>query len=66
MADTQSTQTHPKYQYRFLALARADISAKPLRLSVEAANEREARRILAPLFILAFAARLPIQGVRHD
>jgi hypothetical protein len=65
MADYQHTQSHPKYQYRFLALARADLSAKPCRLSVEAATEREARRILAPQFILAFAARLPIQGVRH-
>jgi len=65
MADIQSTQTHPKFQYRFLALSRADMAAKPCRLSVEATTEKEARRLLAPHFILAFAARLPVQEVRH-
>lgn len=63
MANPHITQTRPKYQYRFLALSRADISAKPCRLSVEATSEQEARRILAPHFILAFAARLPVKGM---
>ncbi len=65
MADNQSTQTRPKYQYRFLALNRHDKKAKPCRLSVEAATEREARSILAPHFILSLAARLPAREVSH-
>ncbi|AZJ07382.1 hypothetical protein BME53_02820 [Klebsiella quasipneumoniae subsp. similipneumoniae] len=65
MACIQHTQTRPKYQYRFLALNRHDKQAKPCRLSVEAATEREARSILAPHFILSLAARLPVQEVRH-
>lgn len=65
MAELQHTQTRPKYQYRFLALNRHDKKAKPCRLSVEAATEREARSILAPHFILSLAARLPVQEVRH-
>lgn len=65
MACFKSTQTHPKFQYRFLALNRHDIKAKPCRQSVEATTEHEARRILAPHFILSFAARLPVQEVRH-
>jgi hypothetical protein len=59
------TQTQPTFCYRFLALSRADRSAKPCRLSIEAHTEHEARRILAQHFILSFAARLPVQGVRH-
>ncbi len=65
MACFKSTQTHPKFQYRFLALNRHDKKAKPCRLSVEATTEHEARRILAPHFILSFAARLPVQEVRY-
>lgn len=62
------TQSHPKFTWRFLALSRADRSAKPCRLSIEATSEREARQALAPFFILSFAGRLPVhtvQGVRH-
>ncbi|WP_244630922.1 host cell division inhibitor Icd-like protein [Pantoea agglomerans] len=59
------TQTHPKFTWRFLALNRHDKNARPCRLSVEASTEREARRILAPHFILSLAARLPVQEVRH-
>lgn len=65
MAEIQHTQTHPKFTWRFLALNRHDKQAKPCRLSVEAATEREARRILAPHFILSLAARLPVQEVSH-
>lgn len=57
------TQTHPKFLWRFMALSRADMNAKPCRLSVEATSEKEARKILAPNFILSFAARLPVPGV---
>ncbi|PHI32640.1 host cell division inhibitor Icd-like protein [Budvicia aquatica] len=57
------TQAHPKFLWRFMALSRADMNAKPCRLSVEATSEKEARKILAPNFILSFAARLPVPGV---
>lgn len=57
--------TPKKYQYRFLALSRADAAATPCRVSIEAATEQEARRALAPLFILSLAARLPAQEVHH-
>lgn len=61
--------THPQgrnnYTWRFLALNRHDKKAIPCRLSVEAPTEREARRILAPHFILSLAARLPVQEVSH-
>lgn len=53
------------FLWRFLALNRHDKKAMPCRLSVEAATEREARRILAPHFILSLAARLPVREVRH-
>lgn len=54
--------TPNKFTWRFLALSRTDRKAKPCRLSVDAATEREARRTLAPHFILSLAARLPLQG----
>lgn len=53
------------FVWRFLALNRHDKKATPCRLYVEAATEREARRILAPHFILSLAARLPVSEVRH-
>ncbi|HBU6140490.1 host cell division inhibitor Icd-like protein [Klebsiella variicola subsp. variicola] len=53
------------FLWRFFALNRHDKKATPCRLSVEAATECEARRILAPHFILSLAARLPLVGVRH-
>ncbi|WP_438269111.1 host cell division inhibitor Icd-like protein [Raoultella terrigena] len=65
MAGSQHTQTHPKFIWRFLALNRHDKKAKPRRLSVEAATERDARRILAPHFILSLAARLPVVEGSH-
>ncbi|HID4043641.1 TPA: host cell division inhibitor Icd-like protein [Pluralibacter gergoviae] len=65
MAELQHTQTRQKFTWRFLALNRHDKKGKPCRLSVEAATEREARRILAPHFILSLAARLPVQEVGH-
>lgn len=64
MACSHDTQTRPekKYRWRFLALKRSDLGAKPCCLSVNASTEREARRILAPHFILSLAARLPVHG----
>mgnify|MGYP002566511679 CR=1 FL=1 len=61
----RNSLTLNKFTWRFLALNRHDKKAKPCRLSVEATTEHEARRILAPHFILSFAARLPVQEVRH-
>ncbi|MGO2145236.1 MAG: host cell division inhibitor Icd-like protein [Serratia bockelmannii] len=60
---TTPAQSQAKFTWRFLAISRTDLKARPCRLSVEAATERDARRILAPHFILSLAARLPIQGV---
>ncbi|PVY82795.1 host cell division inhibitor Icd-like protein [Pantoea ananatis] len=65
MAKTHSTQTHPKFTWRFLAIDRADMAAKPCLLSVIAENEKDARRVLAPYFILSLAARLPVVVVSH-
>ncbi|ERK08606.1 hypothetical protein L581_0712 [Serratia fonticola AU-AP2C] len=57
--------TPNKFTWRFLAISRIDRNAKPCRMSVEAHTEREARRVLAPHFILSLAARLPVQGIRE-
>lgn len=65
MAGTQHTQTRPKFQYRFLAIDRANRKATPCRLTVEAHTEQEARLILCAHFILSFAARLPAKGDVH-
>ncbi|MDU5780338.1 MAG: host cell division inhibitor Icd-like protein [Pantoea sp.] len=62
---TALTQVTPNFEFRFLALSRADMKAKPCRVSVEAISEKEARRVLAPHFILSLAARLPVQEVAH-
>ncbi len=53
------TQTHPKFQYLFLAVNRSDVNAKPHRESVTANSEQDARRSLAGQFVLSFAGRLP-------
>ncbi|ELE9457562.1 host cell division inhibitor Icd-like protein [Salmonella enterica] len=63
---TVPTQSHPKYQYRFMALARADRQAKPCKIIIEATSEHEARKALAPHYILSLSAVLPAQEVRHD
>ncbi|NCG50162.1 host cell division inhibitor Icd-like protein [Serratia fonticola] len=65
MADNQSTQTRPKFHFRFLALDRVNQAATPCRMSVEAYTEREARQVLAPHFILSLAARLPVREASH-
>ena len=54
--------TPNKFTWRFLAISRSDRNAKPCRMSVEAHTEREARRVLAPHFILSFSSRLPVKG----
>ncbi|MDH2123782.1 host cell division inhibitor Icd-like protein [Pantoea brenneri] len=62
---TTLTQATPNFKFRFLALSRADMQAKPCRVSVQATSEKEARRVLAPHFILSLAARLPVQEAAH-
>ncbi|MEQ9842576.1 host cell division inhibitor Icd-like protein [Pectobacterium brasiliense] len=65
MADSQSTQTRLKFQYRFLVLPYSPQAKTFCRLSVESYSEQEARQMLSPCFTFAFAARLPVQEVRH-
>jgi hypothetical protein len=59
--------THPQgrnnYTWRFLALNRHDKKAIPCRLSVEAATEREARRILPSLYSVFGRASASSGGV---
>lgn len=57
--------SHPKYQYRFMVLDRADLQARPCQIIIEATSERGARKTLAPHYILSLAAVLPVQEVRH-
>ncbi|EAW3102354.1 host cell division inhibitor Icd-like protein [Salmonella enterica] len=59
-------QSHPKFQYRFMALDRADRQAKPCKIIIEATSEHEARKALASHYILSLSAVLPAQEVRHD
>ncbi|QDL35322.1 host cell division inhibitor Icd-like protein [Serratia liquefaciens] len=61
----RNSLTPNKFTWRFLALSRIDRKAKPCRMSVDAYTEQEARQLLAPHFILSFAARLPAQEVSH-
>ncbi|WP_420899430.1 MULTISPECIES: host cell division inhibitor Icd-like protein [Erwinia] len=65
MADQQHTQTHPKFTWHFLALPRADVAATPYHLSISAVSEKEARRVMAPYFILSLSGRLPAQEVSY-
>ena len=70
MADMQSTQTHPKFTWRFLAVSESHPQARATVVYTTAPNEAEARSQIQGC-ILYFAARLPvhhfdlIQGVRH-
>ena len=65
MAMNKHTQTRPKYQYRFLAVSRQDRPVPPFRLCIDAGSEQEARRLLAPCFILSFTGQLPVQEVQN-
>lgn len=58
MADMQSNQTRPKFQYRFLAVERSNLNADPCRLSVEASSEYAARRAFVDRYMLIFAGRI--------
>ncbi|AKJ41531.1 host cell division inhibitor Icd-like protein [Pragia fontium] len=59
------TASTAKFLWRFWALNRSDLKSRPCRQSVIAHTEKEARKTLAPHFILSFAARLPIQEMSH-
>ncbi|EIV1873758.1 host cell division inhibitor Icd-like protein [Salmonella enterica] len=48
-----------------MAIDRADRQAKPRKIIVEATSEYEARKVLAPHYILSLSAVLPVQEVRH-
>ncbi|AYH04134.1 host cell division inhibitor Icd-like protein [Pectobacterium parmentieri] len=61
MADIQSTQTRPEFQYRFLALG---ISSQGI-VHIIATTEREAREHSPDGHVMVFAGRLPVQGGRH-
>jgi hypothetical protein len=69
MAETQSTQTRPKFTFLFLAIHFA--GGKPTVLRIEADTEKEARSKIAPSdFTLIFAAQIrtdsPLQFCRID
>lgn len=61
MADMQSTQTHPKFTWRFLALS-ATVNSF---VRITATTEREARDQSPVGCVLVFAGRLPVQGGQH-
>lgn len=54
MATIQSTQTYPKFQYLFRAVARADMAAGAVNVSVEAGTLVEARQKIKKGYIAAF------------
>ncbi|PLY35320.1 host cell division inhibitor Icd-like protein [Pectobacterium carotovorum] len=61
MADSQSTQTHPKFIWRFLALG---MSSRRI-IRIVATTEREAREKSPAGCVMVFAGRLPVQEVRY-
>ncbi|MDJ3785097.1 host cell division inhibitor Icd-like protein [Salmonella enterica] len=58
-------QTRPKFIFYFLAVRRADLHDIPHREAVTAPDELTARRSLVGRYVLSFAGRIPVQGVRH-
>ncbi|MBX9445669.1 host cell division inhibitor Icd-like protein [Dickeya chrysanthemi] len=61
MADSQSTQTRPKFTWRFLALG---MSSNRI-IRIVATTEREAREKSPAGCVMVFAGRLPVKAVRH-
>ncbi|PVF76790.1 putative phage immunity repressor protein [Klebsiella aerogenes] len=51
---------HPEFTFLFLAVRRADCSAQPCAVRVNAYNERAARAQLTADYVLCFAGRLPV------
>lgn len=64
MAESQSTQTRLKFTWRFLAVPAIAPDTKPIVLYTNATTEQAARDN-CPGWMLFFAARLPVQEVRH-
>jgi hypothetical protein len=64
MAESQSTQTRLKFTWRFLAVPVIAPDTKPIVLYTNATSEQDARAN-CPGWLLFFAARLPVQEVRH-
>lgn len=60
MAETQSTQTHPKYQYRFRFLALCATGSAIIHIT--APDEHAARAMSPAGFVMVFAGRVPVRG----
>ena len=59
MADIQSTQTHPEFTWRFLAVSESHPQARAVVVYTNAPNEAKARSQIKGC-VLYFAARLPV------
>ena len=69
MAESQHTQTHPEFTWRFLSTSERYPTAKPLVIYVNASSEQEARDTM-PGVSLILDSRLPYHAfqameVRH-
>ncbi|MEQ5272779.1 host cell division inhibitor Icd-like protein [Proteus terrae] len=58
-----ATPTQTQFKFLFLSIKRSDTTAQPCRIAVTAPNEHDARLMLVRDYILAFAGRVPVQGV---
>lgn len=58
-----ATPTQTQFKLLFLSIKRSDTTAKPCRITITALNEHDARLMLVRDYILAFAGRVPVQGV---
>lgn len=58
-----ATPTQTQFKFLFLSIKRSDTTAQPCRITITASNEHDARLMLVRDYILAFAGRVPVQGV---
>jgi len=58
------TPTYPQFVFVFAAIRRADRKPRVCMLRTVAGDERSARRSLVRDYVLSFAGRLPVAGVR--
>lgn len=59
-------QTRPEFIWLFAAVSRADLTDHtPHMVRIAAPDELTARRSLVGRYVLSFAGRIPVQGVRH-
>lgn len=61
MAESQHTQTHPKFTWRFISVSVRYPSARRLVIYINAPTEQEARESM-PGANLIFTARLPFRS----